>query len=152
MADVESGSQCCQKRCGHQKRETTGCSFFGFQLFLVILTSPRRFWCPRGVFGSSGIMECSPFFSFLSMSSVIRTPEITDLLRSLSRFSRFSPIFAMKLTVFSPFIFVCRNPPVQGRVYCCSVYGRQFAQVIDDSEIDAEMIWLIVVYICRLQS
>jgi hypothetical protein len=30
-----------------KSRETTGnrdCSFFGFQLFLVILTSPRRFW------------------------------------------------------------------------------------------------------------
>jgi hypothetical protein len=53
--------QCCQKRRGHQKRrgpikitrnkqKNRRLNNLGFQLSLVILTSPRRFWCGgRGV-------------------------------------------------------------------------------------------------------
>jgi hypothetical protein len=44
--------------------------------------------------------------------------------RFLHRFSQFSPIFTVKLTLFSPFISVSGNPPVR-----TSQYTDSFAYV-----------------------
>jgi hypothetical protein len=52
-------------------------------------------------------MECSPFFSFLSKSSVIRLPEITSIEIPMQVFTVFSD-FRNETYGFSPLISVPR--------------------------------------------